>query len=240
MARTAENITTLQEACSIYSELASATAIIDKANSFFKKDSHYLEYILKPKKHDPLTIEFQHASARLNRNPEEDRVFPMETVQIISHNTTHNDDLESAILHAGPSADEFARSMNALAITIGRDIYFRNGAYRPETEEGRSVLAHELTHVQQYEDRRITKSGSMETLEAEAYGEEQKEVYDPDPYIRIQSGNSIYRIRTSRYKRLIKLAAEQIEEWIAEQKHTLSEENYLALLCRYQQLTGAQ
>ena len=86
----------------------------------------------------------------------------------------------------------------------------------------------------------LQNRGSMETLEEEAYGEEQKEVYDPAPYIRIQSGNSIYRIRTSRYKRLIKLAAEQIEEWIAEQKHTLSEENYLALLCRYQQLTGAQ
>jgi hypothetical protein len=240
MARTEHNIMTLKEACSMYTELASANAIIDKALSFFAKNPDYLKYIRDIRKKDVQTAEFQNARSRLKRNPEKDRIFPMETVQIISHNTTHNDDIESAILHAGPSADEFARSLNALAITIGRDIYFRNGAYRPETEEGRTVLAHELTHVQQYEDKRITKSADMEVLEAEACGEEQKEVYDPDPYIRMQAGNNIYRIRTSRYRMLIRRAAEQIEEWVAEQKHSLPEEKYLALLCRYQQLIGAQ
>ncbi|MEE0999379.1 MAG: DUF4157 domain-containing protein [Treponemataceae bacterium] len=31
--------------------------------------------------------------------------------------------------------------------TLGKDIYFRNKAYKPETEEGRKILAHELTHI---------------------------------------------------------------------------------------------
>ena len=37
----------------------------------------------------------------------------------------------------GPYADELARSLHTLALVLGTDIFFRNGAYRPETEEGR-------------------------------------------------------------------------------------------------------
>lgn len=32
------------------------------------------------------------------------------------------------------SADEYTRSFHVLALTIGSDIFFRNGAYKPETE----------------------------------------------------------------------------------------------------------
>jgi hypothetical protein len=47
-------------------------------------------------------------------------------------------------------------------------------------------------------------------------------------------------MRTSEYNRLIKYAAKEIEEWITEQRYLLPEEKYLALLCNFQKLTGAQ
>ena len=45
---------------------------------------------------------------------------------------------------------------------LGTDIFFRNGAYRPETEEGRKILAHELTHVAQDKKREEYRGASRE------------------------------------------------------------------------------
>lgn len=44
---------------------------------------------------------------------------------------------------------ETARSLNARAFTAGRNIVFGPGEYRPDHAAGRSLLAHELTHVVQ-------------------------------------------------------------------------------------------
>ena len=54
-----------------------------------------------------------------------------------------------ARLHYDSSAARVADQLDALAVTIGRDIYFGRGQYAPETEEGRRLLRHELTHVVQ-------------------------------------------------------------------------------------------
>jgi hypothetical protein len=39
--------------------------------------------------------------------------------------------------------------LNAQAFTTGNDIYFNEGKYQPDTQSGKSLLAHELTHVVQ-------------------------------------------------------------------------------------------
>ena len=52
-------------------------------------------------------------------------------------------------VHTGDRADESARSINAQAYTVGANVVFRSGAYRPDTPAGRHVLAHELAHVLQ-------------------------------------------------------------------------------------------
>ena len=46
-------------------------------------------------------------------------------------------------------AAETARAINALAFTVGRDIFFGTGQYQPGTASGQRLLAHELTHVTQ-------------------------------------------------------------------------------------------
>jgi hypothetical protein len=52
-------------------------------------------------------------------------------------------------VHADTRAAESARSLDALAYTVGRDIVFGAGQYAPGTDGGRRLLAHELTHVVQ-------------------------------------------------------------------------------------------
>jgi Domain of unknown function (DUF4157) len=52
-------------------------------------------------------------------------------------------------VHTGASAHESARSVNAHAYTVGPNIVFQRDAYDPASPEGRTMLAHELTHVVQ-------------------------------------------------------------------------------------------
>ncbi len=56
---------------------------------------------------------------------------------------------EDVRVHAGPAAAAAAASVNARAFTLGRDIYFGDGQYRPQSAAGRELLAHELAHTLQ-------------------------------------------------------------------------------------------
>src|SRR5262245_5476667 len=52
-------------------------------------------------------------------------------------------------VHADAKSAESAHALNALAYTVGRDVVFGMGQYKPTTQYGRQPLAHELTHVVQ-------------------------------------------------------------------------------------------
>jgi len=58
-------------------------------------------------------------------------------------------DFSQVRIHADSKAAESARSVNALAFTVGRDVVFGAGQYAPETSTGQRLLAHELTHTVQ-------------------------------------------------------------------------------------------
>jgi hypothetical protein len=55
----------------------------------------------------------------------------------------------SVRVHTGAKAAAAARSVNALAFTVGHDIVFGPGLDARKTTAGRSLLAHELAHVAQ-------------------------------------------------------------------------------------------
>jgi hypothetical protein len=58
-------------------------------------------------------------------------------------------DFSGVRVHADEPAAQSARSINAHAYTVDRDIVFDAGAYAPHSPEGKRLLAHELTHVVQ-------------------------------------------------------------------------------------------
>lgn len=58
-------------------------------------------------------------------------------------------DFSQVRVHTDITAAESARAVNALAYTVGRDVVFGEGQYVPHTNEGRILIAHELTHVVQ-------------------------------------------------------------------------------------------
>ena len=178
-------------------------------------------------------IEYEYPAKKVKRLLRNDRIFPLDTVRLESFNRKYDANIEEAMIHIGPYADELARSMNALAITIANDIYFRNNAYNPASEEGRETLTHELTHVAQYEEGRISKRGKdiKKELEFEATKAEAAERYETDPYVPFLTGKTVRRIRKSQMDRAVRMVANKVEEWLKHQKYVLSEEKYLKLLC---------
>lgn len=55
-------------------------------------------------------------------------------------------------IHTNASAEKLARELRAKAFTSGKDVFFREGAYQPNSEAGKGLLAHELTHVVQQDN----------------------------------------------------------------------------------------
>ena len=58
-------------------------------------------------------------------------------------------DFSNVKIHTGSVAAKSAGSINALAYTSGNNIVFNQNQYSPQSESGRKLLAHELTHVVQ-------------------------------------------------------------------------------------------
>lgn len=58
-------------------------------------------------------------------------------------------DFSEVRVHTDAKAAESARSVNALAYTVGRNVVLGEGHYAPRARTGRSILAHELAHVVQ-------------------------------------------------------------------------------------------
>jgi len=59
------------------------------------------------------------------------------------------DSLSAVRVHTDARAAESARVVGAQAYTVGQHVVFAAGEYAPQTERGKSLLAHELAHVAQ-------------------------------------------------------------------------------------------
>jgi hypothetical protein len=72
--------------------------------------------------------------------------------QALSSQTVHpllGDGMSRAKIHTGRHAAAAAASLDAAAFTVGDNIYFGAGRYRPDTPAGKQLIAHEAVHVGQ-------------------------------------------------------------------------------------------
>ena len=58
-------------------------------------------------------------------------------------------DFRKVKIHTDAESDQMNKALGAQAFAHGTDIYFKSGKFRPETNGGKVLLAHELTHVVQ-------------------------------------------------------------------------------------------
>lgn len=69
-------------------------------------------------------------------------------------------DFTDVRIHTGVKANQAAQSIDARAYTLGSDVVFGSGEYRPDTREGKRLLAHELTHTVQ-QDMNSSKADNL-------------------------------------------------------------------------------
>ena len=125
-------------------------------------------------------VEYQHKESIVERVLFRDRSHPIDTVMLNDFNRKSGADIETVKLEYGPSANEYTRSHHALAIAVANTIYFRNGAYKLETEEGRKLITHELKHIAQNKDKENYRNVSKDEKEKEAEIAEKNEEYKSD------------------------------------------------------------
>lgn len=70
-------------------------------------------------------------------------------------------------IHSGIDADRITRRVGADAVSTAGSVYFRKGAFRPESRSGMALLAHEMTHVAWREGARPVPLSTGRALPAE-------------------------------------------------------------------------
>ncbi|HEY9805199.1 MAG TPA: DUF4157 domain-containing protein, partial [Candidatus Obscuribacterales bacterium] len=68
-------------------------------------------------------------------------------------------DFSDVRIHTGSDAVQMNKDLHAQAFAHGKDIYFNQGKYNPGSDDGKRLLAHELTHVVQQTGAVQPKSG---------------------------------------------------------------------------------
>lgn len=78
---------------------------------------------------------------------------PMDAVTRTFFEPRFGHDFSQVRVHTGTAANETTKAVNAKALTVGKNIVFGAGEYSPASSKGRRLLAHELTHVVQQNQR---------------------------------------------------------------------------------------
>jgi hypothetical protein len=91
-------------------------------------------------------------------------------------------DFSDVRTHTGCEASNLARSINAKAFTSGKDIVFGSGQYSPHKDQGKRLIAHELTHTIQQQKRPFVQRATLKNeLEKELKDWAKKEGKTVDP-----------------------------------------------------------
>jgi hypothetical protein len=124
----------------------------EKGNSFFgKKETPFFG-----KKRDNKSTSFEELDSKTKKHLSD----------------SMNTDFTDVEIHYGEKGDQITSEQNALAVTYGKQIFVKNSEFRPGTDIGDSLLAHEMAHVAQQsnanESDQLIPSASNRELEKDA------------------------------------------------------------------------
>jgi len=86
-------------------------------------------------------------TSQLNNSKGGGSPLPTPTNKFMSN--AFESDFSEVRVHTGNTAIQMSQDLNARAFTHGSDVYFNQGEYQPNSNSGKKLLAHELTHVVQ-------------------------------------------------------------------------------------------
>ena len=67
-------------------------------------------------------------------------------------------DLSNVKIHTDAKSDQLNRAIQAKAFTTGNDVFFRQGAYQPNSRSGQALIVHEITHREQQTGHGVQRS----------------------------------------------------------------------------------
>ncbi len=172
----------------------------------------------------------QHRTAGISKFLVNNRIIPLEEITKSEFELEKNTKLGNTKIIYGHSSDEMLRSNGLAAFAVANTIFIHSQKYKPETEDGRGLLAHELTHVQQYTEKRINNENSKDELEKEAEESEKAVYYNPDSLEELKIENKRIKIRNSQKKRLLQEIENDYMYWLEGQEKQLDSQEYLKML----------
>lgn len=93
------------------------------------------------------TLASPNVSARIQQSRGQGNTLPAATQQEMS--SAFGYDFSKVRIHTNSEAANLSDELSAHAFTLGKDVYFNRGKFNPGTQDGKRLLAHELTHVVQ-------------------------------------------------------------------------------------------
>ena len=133
------------------------------------------EEMLQPKSDSPVTD--THATTEQKLNSSKGNGSSLDSETRVQMEGSFGADFSDVKIHTDSTAVQLNKELGAQAFTTGNDIYFNEGKYQPDSQNGKKLLAHELTHtVQQGNNvisafiQRSTAAQSLERIEDAASG----------------------------------------------------------------------
>ncbi|WP_445456147.1 eCIS core domain-containing protein [Flavobacterium sp. HNIBRBA15423] len=83
-------------------------------------------------------------------------------------------DFSEVRIHTNSQAIQMSQDLSAQAFTVGNDIYFNQGQYNPNSNKGKHLLAHELTHTVQQSGsqvKKLQKKSDSQTIQRNVFGD---------------------------------------------------------------------
>ncbi len=105
-------------------------------------------------------------------------------------------DFSDVRVHTGGYASQLSKDLQAQAFTVGNDIYFNSGKFAPESDSGKHLLAHELTHVVQQSGgigRKIQRLGANAGCTAAQRRDIHQFIFDAGAWVR----NALVKLETT-------------------------------------------
>jgi len=101
-------------------------------------------------------------AARLNSTKGGGSPLPTTARQEMSGSFGH--DFSTVRIHTDSEAASLSDDLGAHAFTLGEDVYFNRGKFNPDTQDGKRLLAHELTHVVQQTNNTVRRYRSASSM----------------------------------------------------------------------------
>ena len=159
---------------------------------------------------------------------------PVEATTVEEFNQNTDNNIENVHYYCGDDYESMVVRLWAYAVVILGDVYFRRGKFQPESEEGRKLLTHELTHVAQNKNKEFVDHRTRKELEEEAEFNERTAESIQDPLVTRTIRGEEVTLPASRWHEVsTEVLDVLVPEWVDYERFKRSPEGYELLKRKY-------